>query len=248
MGKIYFASDFHLGIPDINASHERERKIIRWIESIEQEAEALYILGDLFDFWFEYKRAVPKGFTRILGKLASLTDAGLPVYFFTGNHDAWMRDYFETELGIPVYHTAQSVEHHGKKFYLAHGDGLGPGDKGYKRLKKVFRNSFSKWLFARIHPNLGIRIAQSWSNSSREAQSAPVFEAKEKEWLYHYANQKNTTHRHDFFIFGHRHLPLDIELDDGKSRYINLGDWMRHFTYAEFDGTVLALKTFDEAP
>ncbi len=243
--KIYFASDFHLGAPTLKKSHERERKVVRWLEHIQEEASALYLLGDIFDFWFEYRKVVPRGFTRILGKLAELSDAGLPIYFFTGNHDLWTRDYLEKEVGLTIYHNPQRITYQDRVIYLGHGDGLGPSDKGYKILKKIFRNPFCQWLFERIHPNLGVRLAHFWSRKSRDPSGTP-FLGEENEWLLVYSKQKLQEDPDiDYFIFGHRHLPLDITLNEG-SRYINLGDWMTHYSYAVLEDKEIRLKYFKE--
>ena len=244
-GKVYFASDLHLGIPDAVKSRERELRFIKWLDEIKQDAAALYIVGDLFDFWFEYKQVVPRGFVRVLGKLATMRDEGLPIYFFTGNHDQWMKNYFETELNIPVYHHEVRIELLGKKFLIAHGDGLGPGDNGYKLMKKIFNSRFSRWLFARLHPNFGIWLGKYWSRNNRLINGVDEenFLGEEKEWLIGYCREVLKTDDRDFFIFGHRHLALDYKLND-KSRYINLGDWISYNSYAVFDGSQLELKYF----
>ena len=242
--KIYFASDFHLGIPNEAASLEREKQLVSWLDEISTDAAEIFLVGDIFDFWFEYRTVVPRGYVRLLGKLAELTDSGIPVYHFIGNHDMWMFGYFEKELNIPVYKHPVEREFEGKKFYIGHGDGLGPGDHGYKFIKKVFRNPVSQWLFARIHPNLGIGIANYWSRKSRLAQGEiDPFQGEEKEWLVQFCREKLEEEHFDYFIFGHRHLPLDIDLN-GKSRYINLGDWIKHNSYAVFDGKHLELKYY----
>jgi UDP-2,3-diacylglucosamine hydrolase len=246
--KIYFASDFHLGVPDQARSLEREKLVVKWLDTIRQDAEEIYLMGDIFDFWFEYKSVVPKGFARLLGKLAEITDSGIPVYFFTGNHDMWMRDYFIKEIGITaIYREAVRREYNGKKFLLAHGDGLGPGDHGYKFIKKVFANKFCQWLFARFHPNFGISLAQYWSRKSRISNGTKdeKFHGEEGEWLVVYAKEVLKTEHIDYFIFGHRHLPLDIALDK-SSRYINLGEWVNYNSYAVFDGEKLELKYFEK--
>ena len=246
--KIYFASDFHLGAPDRKRSLEREKKIIRWFDKISKDADAIFLLGDIFDFWFEYKNAIPKGFIRIQGKLAELTDSGLPVFFFTGNHDMWMFDYFPEELNIRIFREPQTLQINGKKLLIGHGDGLGPGDNQYKILKKIFQSRFSQWMFARIHPNTGIAIANFWSRHSRlsaEKEDWDRFQGKEKEFLWNYCQEKEKEEHHDFYVFGHRHLPLDLEVGPG-SRYYNLGEWVNHFTYGEFDGSCFTLKVFEE--
>lgn len=245
--KIYFASDLHLGVPNKEASLEREKRFVRWLDSIQGDAKAIYLLGDVFDFWFEYKQVVPKGFNRLLGKLAQLTDAGIPIYFFTGNHDMWAFDYLTEEVGIKaVYRKPIQVELAGKRFFLGHGDGLGPGDKGYKLIKKVFSSSICQWLFARIHPNLGISIAAYWSKKSRIANGVKdELHLGENEWLTQFCKETMKVIDVDYFIFGHRHLPLDIDLGN-DTRYINLGEWVNYNSYAVFDGKNLVLKTFNE--
>ena len=208
--------------------------------------QEIYLVGDIFDFWFEYSTVIPKGFVRIQGKLAELRDGGLPIYFFTGNHDMWMFRYFEEELGIPTYRKPIIREWGGKKFLIGHGDGLGPGDHSYKFIKKVFANPVCQWLFARLHPNFGIGLANYWSGRSRGANpEAPKFLGEDQEWLIAYANRKLENQDIDFFIFGHRHLPIDYVLKNGKSRYINLGEWLNFNSYAVFDGEEVVLKFFE---
>ena len=245
--KIYFASDNHLGAPTSQLSQPREKKFVRWLEAIRKDAAAVFLLGDLFDFWFEYNTVVPKGFTRTLGKLAEITDSGIPVYYFVGNHDLWMNGYFEEELNIPVYHRPQIFEIGGKKFFIGHGDGLGPGDKGFKRMKKVFTNPTSKWLFRWLHPDLGVRMAQYFSVRNRmiSGEEDVRFLGEDKEWLVQYAKRKLEDQHFDYFVFGHRHLPLDIALSE-DSRYINLGDWIGYFSYGVFDGKDLQLEYFEK--
>ena len=243
--KIYFASDQHFGAPTAELSFPREKKFVAWLDEIKKDATALFLLGDLFDFWFEYKTVVPKGFVRVLGKLAELRDAGIPIYFFVGNHDLWMEDYFQKELDIPVYHTTQEFTFDNKLFLIGHGDGLGPGDKGYKRMKKVFTNPFSKWLFRWIHPDLGVRLAQylSVKNKLISGEEDVVYLGEEKEWLVLYSKRKLETKHYDYFIFGHRHLPMTIKVGE-NSTYANLGDWIGYFTYGVFDGEKFELKEY----
>jgi UDP-2,3-diacylglucosamine hydrolase len=243
--KIYFLSDFHLGAPNAEASLLREKKIIRFLDEIRSGAEAIFIVGDLFDFWYEYKKVVPKGYVRILGKLAELTDAGIPIHFFVGNHDMWMRDYFQKELNIPVYFEPVPFEFNNKRFLIGHGDGLGPGDKGYKFIKKIFRNKACKWLFGILPPAIGMGIAHFFSRKSRAqtGQTDEKFLGEDKEWLIAYCREVLKKEQYDYLIFGHRHLPIDFKLND-KSRYINLGDWIKYFSYAVFDGQNLELKYF----
>ena len=241
--KVYFLSDFHLGVPDHASSLVREKKIVAFLERAKADAATIFIVGDLFDFWFEYRKVVPKGFVRILGKLAELTDAGIPVHFFVGNHDMWMSGYFEKELNIPVYHESRVFEFNGKKLLVVHGDGLGPGDHGYKTIKKVFRNPLLKFLFGLIPPFFGISLAAYFSKSSRAStgESDEKFLGEENEWLILYCRQLLKENEYDYFVFGHRHLPIDFQLNE-KSRYINLGDWIKYDSYAVLDGTALQLK------
>jgi UDP-2,3-diacylglucosamine hydrolase len=244
--KIYFASDFHLGVPDYKKSLEREKRIVRWLDEIKKDAEELYLMGDVFDFWFEYGTVVPKGFVRLQGKLAELSDSGTTIHYFTGNHDMWVFNYLPEEMNIKLYRKPITREISGKKFYLGHGDGLGPGDRGYKFIKKIFRSRLCQWLFARIHPNLGIRIARFWSRRSRIATGVKddQYLGDEKELLVLHCKKILEKAHFDYFIFGHRHMPLDIKLSE-KSRYINLGEWVNYSSYAVFDGNAVELKNFN---
>lgn len=243
--KLYFASDNHLGAPTAAESLPRERRFVAWLEQIKDEAGAIFLLGDLFDFWFEYKTVVPKGFVRTLGTLAKLGDSGIPIYFFVGNHDLWMNDYFSKELGIDVFHKPQEIVCCGKRFLVGHGDGLGPGDKGYKRMKKVFTNPFCQWLFRWLHPDIGVRLAQYLSVKNKLISGAEDvhFLGEENEWLVQYCLKKLQTAHYDYFLFGHRHLPMTIPLKGGAT-YINTGDWIHYYTYALFDGKELQLTTY----
>ena len=241
--KVYFASDNHLGAPTSEASLPREKKFVAWLDAAKEDAAAIFLLGDLFDFWMEYKTVVPRGFTRTLGKLAEISDAGIPIYFFVGNHDLWMNGYFEEELNIPVYHKPQEFMLNQHRFFIGHGDGLGPGDKGYKRMKKVFTNRFCKWLFRWLHPDLGVRLAQylSVKNKLISGDEDTKFLGEDNEWLVQYCKRKESQKHRDYYIFGHRHLPLEITIND-TSKYINLGDWISYYTYAIFDGKEVQLK------
>lgn len=245
--KIYFASDFHLGTPNESSSRERERRIIRWLDQVSQDAAEIFIVGDLFDFWFEYKRAIPRGFVRIQGKIAELTDRGIPVHLFTGNHDMWIFDYIPSELGVNLYRDPIVREWNGKKFFIGHGDGLGPGDHSYKFIKKVFANKLCQWLFARLHPNFGIGLANYFSRKSRIATALDddKFLGEDKEWLVQFCKDKLKEEHFDFFVFGHRHLPIDFDLPGG-SKYYNLGEWIQYNTYLEFDGNSCELKSFEK--
>lgn len=244
---VFFASDQHLGAPSARESRKREAKFVQWLEEIQPQAAAIFLLGDLFDFWFEYKTVVPKGFTRVLGKLAQITDSGIPVYYFVGNHDLWMKDYFQDELGIPVFHEPQEFQLGNARFFIGHGDGLGPGDKGYKRMKRVFTNPVAKWLYRWLHPDLGVKLAQYLSRKNKliSGKEDIQYLGKEKEWLVQYSLAKLEESHYDYFVFGHRHLPLEIDLDQ-ESRYINLGDWITHFTYGQFHGGEFRLNRFND--
>lgn len=243
--KVYFISDSHLGVPDRESSMARERLFVRWLDEVSQDASAIYLLGDIFDFWFEYATVVPKGYVRLLGKLAEISDSGIPIHYFTGNHDMWVFQYFEKELGMKIHH--QPVEHtlSGKRFYIGHGDGLGPGESGYKILKAIFSCRFCQKVFSWLHPGLGVRMAHFWSRRSRAANSKKdeVYLGEDKERLVQYCLKVLKDSPVDYFVFGHRHLPLHIEVRPGV-HYVNTGDWIRHFSYAVFDGEQLILKKY----
>ncbi|TAE49217.1 MAG: UDP-2,3-diacylglucosamine diphosphatase [Cytophagia bacterium] len=247
--KIFFASDFHLGAPDFDTSLTREKKIIRWIEKNENEIGVLFLVGDIFDFWFEYKSAVPKGYTRLLGKIATLTDKNIPVYFFTGNHDLWMFQYFEKELGVKVLHQPTSFKINDTKFHIGHGDGLGDGDYGYKWLKILFTSRLAQWLFGWLHPNIGVGLASYLSRKSRAKNLKKGVDNRffgNQEWILGYCEQIETKNKHDFYVFGHRHLPIDWTMKNNKSRYINLGEWFYYDSFASFDGNNLVLEAFEK--
>jgi len=245
--KIYFLSDFHLGAPDEKSSLVREKKLVRFFDNIRHDAAQIFIVGDIFDFWYEYKEVVPRGYVRLLGKLAELTDEGIPIHFFVGNHDMWMHDYFQKELNISVYFEPKVFEFNQKIFYIGHGDGLGPGDHGYKFIKKIFRNPLCQWAFGQLHPTWGIGLANYFSRKSRvkTGNSDEIFLGEDKEWLILYCREILEQKHYDYFIFGHRHFPLDFKLS-ADSRYINLGDWIRNFTYASFDGKDMELKKWND--
>lgn len=242
---IYFASDFHLGAPNPEESLKREKRIVAWLNFIEPEAKEIFLVGDIFDFWFEYKRAIPKGFVRLQGKIAELTDKGIPVHIFTGNHDMWIFDYLPKELGVSLYREPITRTFGNKKFFIGHGDGLGPGDRGYKFLKKVFASKFCQWCFARLHPNFGIWLADRSSKTSRAATAKDdeKFLGEENEWLAIFAKETLQKEHFDYFIFGHRHLPLELKVGE-NSTYFNLGEWINYYTYLVFDGERCEMKTF----
>jgi UDP-2,3-diacylglucosamine hydrolase len=240
--KIYFASDNHLGAPNLEESLVREKKFVSWLDTIKKDAEAIFLVGDIFDFWFEYSEVVPKGFTRTLGKLAEISDAGIPIHYFVGNHDMWLVDYFQKELNLTVHNKPKIFTINDKKFFVGHGDGLGPGDKSFKIMKKIFKNPFFNWCFRCVHPDLGIKLGKYLSNKNRLKSSLEdlKFNGNENEWLTKYCKEKLKNEHYDYFIFGHRHIPLEIELTP-NSTYINLGDWISHFSYAVFDGRQVLL-------
>jgi len=243
--KIYFASDQHFGVPDLQQSRIREERFIRWLDQIKRDVQILFLMGDLFDFWHEWKYVVPKGYIRVLGKIAELKDSGIDIYFFVGNHDLWMKNYFEVELGIPVFFEKRYYEINGKQFLLAHGDGLGPGDKGYKRMKKVFTNPLAQWAFRWLHPDIAMKIANYMSQKNKMISGVEdqKFLGEDKEFLILYSKEKLKTEKIDYFVYGHRHLPLIFDLDKG-AKYINLGDWISYFTYGVFDGENFELNSF----
>ncbi len=244
--KIFFASDFHLGVPDAVTSLAREKKVVRWLESVRKDAHIIYLLGDIFDFWFEYKFTIPKGFIRLQGKLAELRDAGIEIAFFTGNHDMWMFDYFPKELGIPIHREPIELIIGTQKMIIGHGDGLGPGETSYKFLKAFFNSKICQWLFARIHPNLGMSIANYWSRQSRisNMKREEKFNGAENEYLFVWCREYEKKSHHDYYLFGHRHLSLDLALA-ADARYVNTGEWVHGATYAVYNGSQLELKRFE---
>ncbi|WP_121353973.1 UDP-2,3-diacylglucosamine diphosphatase [Flavisolibacter nicotianae] len=243
--KVYFLSDFHLGVPTPGKSREREKLIVQFLDEAAKDAHTIFLVGDMFDFWFEYSTVVPRGYVRLLGKLAELSDAGIQLHFFVGNHDMWVNNYLQQELNMPVYFGPQTFTFNDCRFYIAHGDGLGPGDHGYKALKKLFRSPVSQWLFGVLPPAIGVGTANYFSRKSRKAQEhvEESFRGEENEWLLIYSRGILQKEHYDFLIFGHRHLPIDYRLGAG-SRYINLGEWMNFQTYAVFDGSSLELRSY----
>jgi UDP-2,3-diacylglucosamine hydrolase len=243
--KIFFLSDLHLGMHPEDESLEREKKVVQWLDSIYRDASEIYLLGDTFDYWYEYKRVVPRGFTRFLGKIAEITDSGVKVYMFTGNHDVWIFDYLPKEIGVEIFRKPIAREYSGKKFYIAHGDGLGPGQRGFKLLKWLFTNKIAQWLYARLHPNATIAFAKRWSKKSRYAKGVSVdFLGVEKEYLILHARDVLEKEHFDYFIFGHRHLPLEYDLNE-TSKLFYLGDWIENFSYAVFDGVSFEFRKLD---
>lgn len=244
--KVFFASDFHLGTDARLTSIEREKQIVRWLSTIQDQAAELYLVGDIFDYWFEYKSVVPKGYSRFFGKLAEMRDQGILIYFFTGNHDMWMFDYFKSEFDIPVFREAQIRDIQGKRLFIAHGDGLGPGDHGYKFIKKVFSNRLCQWAYARLHPNFGLWLMKKFSHTSRDAGGDDSqFHGRIKERLVQFAEQKEAESHHDYYIFGHRHLPLNVSIKNGTSTYIGLGDWIEYQSFGVLEDGVFSLEYFE---
>lgn len=245
--RLYFASDFHLGIPDHAASLERERLLVRWLEMAAANNGIVFLVGDLFDFWFEYRRAVPKGHVRFLGKIADLADRGVPVHIFTGNHDLWMFGYLQKELGVTVHHEPLVLVAGEKRILVGHGDGLGPGDQSYKILKRIFTSRVAQFLFSWLHPDIGISLALRWSRSSRLAnqKEEEKFKGEEREFLLAWCQEMEANHHHDYYVFGHRHLPLDLPVGD-SARYLNLGEWVHFTSYAVYDGQKMRLEHFEK--
>ena len=246
MKKYYFASDFHLGVPSYEDSLKREKLIVHWLDSIKVDCASLYLLGDVFDFWYEYKTVVPRYYTRLLGKLSELSDSGISIYFFKGNHDMWTFDYLRKEVGLQIVDEEKIQEIEGHSFYLHHGDALWKGEYAYKLIRRLFRSRIGIWLFHRLHPNFGVWLAQKLSKGSRKKNTTrdkidiPI----EDEYQYQFAVEYLKKRKVDYFIFGHRHKPMDITLNN-KSRLINLGDWVSENTYAVFDGNEIKLKTYN---
>ncbi len=245
MKKIYFLSDIHLGAKTINNPLEHERRVVRFLDSIKNDASEIYLMGDIIDYWFEYKKVVPRGFTRFLGKISELTDMGIKVFWFTGNHDIWIFDYIPQETGATIYLKPIIKEIMGKRFYLAHGDGLGDDSLGYKFIHKFFRNKICQKLFSGIHPRWTVSLAHYWSKKSRLGGTVETFLGEDKEHLVQFSKDMAKTSDIDFFIYGHRHIMLDLMISR-KSRVIILGDWINLFSYAVFDGENMWLEQFEE--
>lgn len=244
-GKVYIASDCHFGAPNNSESSTRENLFIEWLNEIKNEAHTLILLGDIFDFWFEYRHVVPRGHTRLLGKFAELSDAGVNIIYFTGNHDFWIHNYFAEELNFEIFRTPQEFLINQKRVFIGHGDGLGPKDYSYKFMKAIFEAPINRWLYARLHPNFAFWLAKKVSVNSRAANGNidEVFLGEEKERLVLFAKNILTTQHYDYFIFGHRHLALSLDLGS-KSRYINTGEWLKTFSYAQTQGFEFELKFF----
>ena len=247
MKKIYFVSDSHLGVPDHASSLIREKKLVRWLDMVAGDASDIYLLGDIFYFWFEYRTVVPKGFVRLLGKIAEMVDLGITIHYFTGNHDMWVFDYFEEEIGLVIHRHSIEVTLHKKKLHIAHGDGLGPGDHGYKWIKRIFSNRMCQRLFSFLHPGIGTGLALYLSRRSRIAKGHhdSYFRDGKEDSLVTYSKDLLQSRPIDFFVFGHRHDPVSMEIKPGVL-FINTGDWVNHFTYAVLDEGSMTLKYFKE--
>jgi UDP-2,3-diacylglucosamine hydrolase len=243
--KIYFLSDAHLGYPTYQESLKREKKIVHWLEEVSKDADEIWLLGDVFEFWFEWKRVVPKGFLRVLGKICELTDNGLPIHFYTGNHDLWVFDYLHHETGMILHKQPVIKEYNGKKFYIAHGDGLGDYDKKFNAMKVFFTSRFFQRALSLFHPNLTMKVAHAWAGSSKYNKAGVPYFGDDKEWLMLYSKEVLQKQHIDYFVYGHRHLAFYKELND-KSHCVNLGEWINLFTYGEFDGEKMLLKEYNE--
>lgn len=240
---VYFVSDFHFGISGNEDSLTREKIVCQWLDQIKTDAHALYLMGDIWDAWMEYKLVVPKGNTRFLGKLAELSDSGIELVIFSGNHDLWMRDYFKQELNAEVIHEHQTFQFNDKVVRLGHGDGIGPGDRTYKILKWFLRNPICQWMYRQLHPDFGLRIARYFSERGDKHKYENLeFQGEDKEFQIQYAKSLLETDHYDYFIFGHRHIPNTIKLKQ-NSIYVNLGDWLSYKTYAKM-GEEVVLNTF----
>lgn len=249
MKKIYFLSDAHLGSLAFKHKRTQERRLVRFLDAIKHKADAIYLLGDMFDFWNEYKYVVPKGYTRFLGKLSEITDMGVEVHFFTGNHDLWTYGYLEQECGLIVHRKPLTIELYGKEFYIAHGDGLGDPDNKFKLLRKLFHNPVCQKLLNFLHPWWGMQLGLNWAKHSRQKRADGKelpFQGEENEYLLRWTKEYMKTHPNiDYFLYGHRHIELDLALDN-NTRVLILGDWIWQFTYAVFDGEHLFLEQYIE--
>ncbi len=243
--KTYFVSDVHLGSPAMKNNREREERFVRWLDQAGRDAVAIYLLGDIFDFWYEYRKVAPRGFVRTLGKIAELTDKGIEVHFFTGNHDLWITDYLPSEVGVVLHREplVRSIGQH--RFFLAHGDGLDPNEKGYLVLKRFFTSRSAQMLFSSLHPNIAFWMGHLWAKKSRLAKGTEpeISKGSEFEANVSFAKKYLKTDAIDFFIMGHRHVMMDEEVAPG-SRVIMLGEWFNYYSYAVYDGEKLELKKY----
>ncbi|WP_294176296.1 UDP-2,3-diacylglucosamine diphosphatase [uncultured Coprobacter sp.] len=246
MKKIYFLSDLHLGARTLKNPLENERRVVRWFDSVKEDASAIYLMGDILDYWYEYKTVVPRGFTRFFGKVAELTDKGIDVHWFIGNHDIWIFDYLPGELGVKVHYAPEIVDLNGKTFYLAHGDGLGDTPLTFRFIRSVFHNRLCQMLYSAIHPRWTVAFAHKWSSHSRQNGNCKDYCGEDNEYLVRYAKEyleKSSVHI-DFFVFGHRHIMLDLMIRR-DSRVIILGDWINYFSYAVLEGDQMRLEQFE---
>jgi UDP-2,3-diacylglucosamine hydrolase len=242
--KAYFASDIHLGLYPYDVSAKRERLFIQWLKEIQPSAGVLFLVGDIFDFWYEYRKVIPRGHTRLIGQLCEMADIGILIYMFTGNHDVWMFDYFQTEVGARVCANPIEIGINNKLFFIGHGDGVGPGDFSYKMLKRIFTSSICQFLFSRIHPNFALKLGQTWSKHSRYSKGiADSFHGLDNEYNILFAKEMLKQKPVDYFVFGHRHIPMDIHLGN-NSKLFNLGEWIYCMTYGTFDGSDFALYSY----
>lgn len=248
--RTYFVTDAHLGSLAFTDKLENEKKLVRWMDSIKTDCEALYLMGDIMDFWFEYKHVVPKGFTRFFGKIAEFTDSGISVFWIAGNHDVWLFDYVQSELGVTVYDKPVEKILHGKKFYLAHGDGLGDPSIRFKILRAVFHNRICQRLFASLHPGIGIGIGLAWAKYSRIKRSGnpEYYHGENKEFLIRFSKKlaaESGENAASFYVFGHRHIIVNLKISP-KSKVVILGDWIYLFSYGVFDGEYFDILTYEE--
>lgn len=244
--KTYFVSDVHLGAPALKNNNEREKIFVQWLDKAASDAGEIYLLGDIFDFWYEYRKVAPRGFVRTLGKIAEITDSGIPVHFFTGNHDLWIYDYLPSEVNIILHREPIVTNINGKTFLLGHGDGLDPNEKGYLILKRLFTSKTAQFLFSSLHPNLAFWVGHKWAKHSRLSKGTgpEVSKGPEFESCVTFARNKLLQQHIDFFIFGHRHILLEEEIAP-KSKVFILGEWINFFSYAVFDGQNVELKKFN---
>jgi len=234
-GTVYIVSDFHLGSPNEKQSRQRELRILRWLDEIEKDATHLILLGDIFDFWFEYHDVVPKGYYKLLSKFSQLRDLNIEIFYFTGNHDMWVRDYFVKEMKFSLFREQHAFVINGKKCLIGHGDGLGPKDVGYKFIKALFAFRPNIKLFGALHPRLAFGLARFFSQKSRAMTSKEeeTYMGDNKEQLVNYIRSILSEEQIDYFIYAHRHLPLEIKMND-KAIYFNSGDWLVHDSYLRF--------------
>lgn len=242
--QLFFASDFHLGLGSRSESLAREMRVVEWLREIAPKAGAIFLMGDLFDYWYEFRKVVPAGFVRFLGTIAQITDQGIPVYFFPGNHDLWAFRYLEEEVGMHIIRQGIFTHLYGVPFYLGHGDGLGVAEKRYRLMKACFSNPTLQWLFSKIHPDWNLALGQTWSKHSRLAKGVYTpFLGREKEFQITFAEKSLQSQYSRFFVMGHRHLPMDVHLAN-DSRLIGLGEWIHACTYAIFDGQEMTLHSY----